>query len=167
MNEVLLGSEVPLGRLDGSVTKEHLDLLEFAASSAAQFCARAAQVMRCEAGNTDLGRLLAEHLPDDLLAKAVAGNTVAAAHRTEHLPIGDSGGCRPSVNRDFHPVRHRSRADSTVLADEVDNAPAAIPLLDVRERERCHFRSAQSAAEQHSEYGAVAQAAQRRNVGRV
>ena len=48
-----------------------------------------------------------------------------------------------------------------MLADEIDDAPAAIALLDVRERERRHFRSSESAAEKNGEDGAIAQAPHR------
>jgi hypothetical protein len=36
-----------------------------------------------------------------------------------------------------------------VLADEINNAPATVALLDVRERKRRHFRSPQSATEKN------------------
>ena len=42
-----------------------------------------------------------------------------------------------------------------VLANEVDDAPATIALLDMCERERRHLGAMQFAAEEHSKNGAV------------
>jgi hypothetical protein len=38
-------------------------------------------------------------------------------------------------------------ADAAVLADEIDDAPPSIALLNVDERQRRHFRSPESAAD--------------------
>lgn len=54
-----------------------------------------------------------------------------------------------------------------MFADQVHDAPAAIALLNMRERERRHFRSAQAAAQQHGNDGTIAETAQRRHIGRV
>ena len=51
-----------------------------------------------------------------------------------------------------------------MLADEVDDAPAAIALLDVRERERRDFRGPEAATEKNGKDRAVAQPAQSRYV---
>jgi len=45
-----------------------------------------------------------------------------------------------------------------VFADEVDDTPAAIPLLDMRERERRDLRSVVPAPKKNCKDGAVAQA---------
>ena len=74
MNQILLRAQISLGSLNGGVAQQHLDLLQFPAGSAAQLRAGTAQVMRRDTGNANLGRVPPEHLPDDLLAQAVAGN---------------------------------------------------------------------------------------------
>jgi hypothetical protein len=38
-----------------------------------------------------------------------------------------------------------------VLADEIHDAPPAIPLLDVPERQGCDFGAPQSASQEHGE----------------
>jgi uncharacterized DUF497 family protein len=45
----LLAPEVALGRLDGNVAQEKLDLLEFATCKVADSSARATEIMRCDA----------------------------------------------------------------------------------------------------------------------
>jgi len=44
-----------------------------------------------------------------------------------------------------------------VLADKIDDAPAAIPLLEVRERKCRDFRPPESTTEKNGENCAVAQ----------
>ena len=54
-----------------------------------------------------------------------------------------------------------------MLSDQIDDAPAAVALLDVGERERRHFGSPKSAAEQDGQDGAIAKPAKVRDVGRA
>jgi hypothetical protein len=50
MDQVLLGSQVPFGRLDRRVAEQHLDLLEFPTGGAAHLRAAAPQVPKRDAG---------------------------------------------------------------------------------------------------------------------
>jgi hypothetical protein len=54
-----------------------------------------------------------------------------------------------------------------VFADQIDDAPPPVALLDVWEGLRGHFRPAETAPEKHGENGATAQADHRRYVGRT
>jgi hypothetical protein len=54
-----------------------------------------------------------------------------------------------------------------VFPPEIDDAPATVALLQMLERQRRHFRSSESAAEKHREYGAIPQAPNRCDIGRV
>jgi hypothetical protein len=54
-----------------------------------------------------------------------------------------------------------------VLSNEVDDTPATIPLLHVRERERRDLRPAQAATEKYSQDGAVAKSSRRCDIRRV
>jgi hypothetical protein len=93
----------------------------------------------CNAWNADLGRVTPQHLPDDLFAQALASNGSAAIHRAEYVRGGDSGGGRPRVDRHLHPSRHRRGADPPVFPHEINDAPAAVSLLHVRERKGCYL----------------------------
>jgi len=44
-----------------------------------------------EAGDADFDRVLAEHLPDNLLAQAFARDAVAAKHGPEDMSFGSLG----------------------------------------------------------------------------
>jgi hypothetical protein len=54
-----------------------------------------------------------------------------------------------------------------VLADQVDDHPATIALLDVRHGERGDLGAAPATAEQHRQDGAIPHAFARADVGRV
>ena len=83
------------------MSQQELDLLKFAACRAAQLGAGAAQVVGRKAGNADLGRVVSEHLPDDLFAQVLAGNAASSAHRPEDVANRDAGG----RSRPGNPVR--------------------------------------------------------------
>ena len=54
-----------------------------------------------------------------------------------------------------------------MFADQIDDAPPAVALLKMRERERGHFGSPQPAAQEHGQDGAVAQSPDGRNIRRA
>ena len=102
-----------------------------------------------DAGDTSIGGIPLQHLPDDLFGHDLALYLVASIHGAEYAAIRQPARGSPGVYCDFHPGRHRHGTDAVVLADKVDNAPAPVALLDVCKRERRHFRSPQSAAEEN------------------
>ena len=73
----------------------------------------------------------------------------------------------PRIDRHLDPSRHRRRADPAVLPDEVHDAPPTIPLLEVYKRERSHFGSPQTTAQEHGQDGAIAQSAEGRDIRRA
>ena len=89
--------------------------------------------MRSYSSEPNVSGITSKHLPYDLFAKTIVGHAVTTQDGTKHVAVGNSGRCRPNVDRDLHPCRHRCRADAPMLADEIDNAPASIALLQVRQ----------------------------------
>jgi hypothetical protein len=83
------------------------------------------------------------------------------------VAVSDASSRSPGINGDFHPHRNWRSSNATVLADEIDNAPASITLLDVPESKRRDFGSSQPAPKKNSEDGAIAQTANRRDVRRA
>ena len=116
------------------MAEQQLDLLKLASGGSAELCARPATIMRRDAGDASLGCIPLEHLPDDFFGHGLALYLVASIHRAEYAALAQTGCGSPGVDRDFHPSRHRNGAHAAVLADEVNDTPAAIALLDVRER---------------------------------
>ena len=93
------------------------------------------------------GRVLAEHLTDDLFAETVAGDAVARiTGRNTWPPSIPVGVVQASIAIFTHAgigaVRTRA-----VLYNQVHNAPASFTLLNVRERERRHLGSPEPAPE--------------------
>src|ERR1022692_3218815 len=81
---------------------------------------------------------------------------VASVDGPEHVAVYHAGWSGPGIDGHLDPNRHRHRADAPVLPVQIHDAPAAIPLLHMRHRERRHFRPAQGAAQEHGDDGPVA-----------
>src|SRR5262249_14144432 len=96
-------------------------------------------------------------LPDDLLSQSLTADAVTPTHGPEYLITRDPSRRIPRVDCHLYPGWHRGCADASVFSYQIDNAPATIPLLQMRERQRRRFRAPQSAAEQNSENRAIAQ----------
>ena len=65
--------------------------------------------------------------------------SAAGIQRAQNSPFDDARCLRPQIDGLFHPGGHRHRPDAAVLAMEVDQHPAAIPLLDVFQGEIRRF----------------------------
>jgi len=96
-----------------------------------------------------------KHLPNDLFAQAFTTDGACTVYGAEYAIGGNFSRRCPGIYRDFHPG-WPWRANASVLADQIGNAPAVVALLDVRERERRNFGSPQAAAEEDGENGAIA-----------
>jgi hypothetical protein len=68
---------------------------------------------------------------NNLLAQRVAAHFVGAVHRAEDPTIDNARLRRPRIDRHPDPRRHRDSPHASVLANEVHNAPTAIPLLNM------------------------------------
>src|SRR5579862_192727 len=98
-----------------------------------------------DAGNADVRRVLLKHLPHHFLAQVIAGQSVSAVHGAEYVALSYAGGGRPGIDCDLHPRRHRCGTDAAMFTDEIDDAPAAVPLLDMGERDRRYLRASEAA----------------------
>src|SRR5438552_11194472 len=112
MNEVLPGTEVPLGRQDRSVTQEQLDLLKLSACRPAKLRAGSSQIMRRDARNANFCCVLLKHLPNDLLTQALARQSATAVHGPEYMGIRNTRSGGPGIDGYFHPGRHRCGTDA-------------------------------------------------------
>src|SRR5258706_13590130 len=98
-----------------------------------------------------------EHLPYDFLSQTFAGYEVGAINRAKYITIHYVCSRGPGVDSHLHPARYWGSANAAVLPLEIHDAPAAVPLLDMLERECCHLRPPEAAAEEDGEDGAIAQ----------
>ena len=58
-------------------------------------------------------------------------NLIAAIQWSKREPVCNDGGRSPGINCVLRPRRHRDSADTAVLPDQIDDAPAAVSHLDV------------------------------------
>jgi hypothetical protein len=105
--------------------------------------------MRRNAGEASIGRILLDHLPDDLFGHGLALYPVASIHRAEYAAVGQAGRGGPGVDRHLDPRRHWNGAHAAVLANEIDDASAPIALLDVCERERRYLGTPEPASKEN------------------
>ena len=68
------------------MAKKELDLLQFAAGSAAEASATSTEIVRCEFGNASLGSELLDDISDKLFCNSIAPRSTGAAHTPEKLP---------------------------------------------------------------------------------
>src|ERR1700685_2309936 len=108
-----------------------------------------------------------DKLPDDLFAQGFPCDPVSPIYRTEDVAFRHASWSCPRIDGHLNPGRHRRSADPTVLADEIDDAPAAIALLQVRERERGHLGAPQAAAEKNGENSSVPPSPEPRDIRRA
>src|ERR1039458_7410399 len=135
VNQILLRTQVPLGRLNRRVTQEQLDLLKLTAGSAAHLRAASTEVMGGDSGNTCDRRVRLKQLPDGLFRYSFTLYLVPAHYRAQHVALGQRRHIRPGVDGALHPRWHRDRPHPAVLPDEVHDAPPTVPLLDVPNRQ--------------------------------
>ena len=147
--------------------EQKLYLLQLSASSPAQLRAAPPQVVGSDARNTGRGRILLEELPNDLLAHAGNLNPISSVHPAQDRSFGETGRGSPGINGALDPRRHRNRAHAPVLSNEIDDAPAIVPLLDMPKCQGSDLGPPQAAAKQNRQHRAVAQALLRGRVGRI
>jgi transposase len=66
-------------------------------------------IMRRDAGDAGIGRMLLGHLPDDLLRHGLALYLVASIHRAEYAAVGQTGRQGPGVDATYSTVEVVSR----------------------------------------------------------
>ncbi len=69
--QILLASDVSLGRLNRGMPEQELDLLQFAAGDVAQSRAGPPEVVGCQRRDSSPGRTSLDDVPDDILGDTV------------------------------------------------------------------------------------------------
>ena len=135
--------------------KEELNLIQLAASFTTQPCARATKIVGCQfVDSCSLGAIL-DDMPHDPLRYGCSPRLARPANTSEHASPAYSGGLAPGVNGRLDPVGNRYCADVSAFADQVDDGPVILPLLNVRELQFCGLSTAQPAAQQNPKQGAI------------
>ena len=162
--EVLADAEVAFGGEDGGVAQGELDLLESGLAFVGEFRKGAPQVV---GGDLDSDPLAVFHhrLEHRLRPHRVVADAAALVDGPQHAAPGGAGGLYPFIERRFGPGGHRNSADAAVLANQIDDHPTPLALLDIGEVELGEFPAPQAATEQQTKQHTVAFTLQRRAVG--
>ena len=162
--EVLSEAQVALGGLDGGVAERELDLLERRPARVGELGEGAPQVVRRDP-DADAVTVGGDRLEDRLRPQRTGPDAAGLRDAAQHRSGVDAGGRGPAIEGGLGPGRHRDGADAAVLADEIDDRPAALSLSDRAEVEPRELTAAQTTAHKHPQQHAVAQAFRGRRVG--
>ena len=87
-------TEVTLCGLHGDMAKEELNLLQLAASGAAEPSATSTEIVRRKFANADPGSELLDDMPDELFSYSFFPNATGATHMAEKpAPVYSGGPC--------------------------------------------------------------------------
>lgn len=107
------------------------------------------------------------HPAERLAGMRALGYQLRGHERIRRLAIIQKAITSHTCCRHFAYSDIRRSSNTTVLLNEIDDAPAAVALLDVCEGERRDFGSSQPATQKNCADCAIAQSANRRDVGRA
>src|SRR5262249_28303871 len=154
--QVLLASDVPFGSLDGCVSQKELNLLQFAARCVAQSREGSPEVVGGQRRDSGTGRTGLHDIPDYVLGDTVAPHRSVLPDRAEQCTIDDRSTFGPAVDRGLYPSRYGYCSHMTGFADQVDDRPVILALLNVANLQRNNLRSTQPTAKEEGDDGAIA-----------
>jgi hypothetical protein len=125
-----------------------LNLLQFAASGAAEPSATSTEIVRCEFGNANPAGELLDDVPDELFRYSFSPSSTSTTHMPEKLTRVDSGGLCPFVQQAMYPMRHRNGSNVTSLSAQVHDRPMPFALLQVAEGQISELMATESTGQQ-------------------
>jgi hypothetical protein len=130
-SEVLSASDVPFGRLHRRVTKEELNLFEFASSLMAEAGASATKIVGCQMVNADSFGVSLHGIPDYVGWHSFVLPSPMLRNSSEHLAFSHSCVVDPDIHETFTPRRDGDRSQSSALPNHIDDHPVAFPQLQL------------------------------------
>jgi hypothetical protein len=131
VTQVLLAAKISFRGLNGGVTKQELNLLDFAAVRVAEFRAGSAQIVWSDVLKPSFLAAPLDHVPHHILRDAITPEFVGASDSAEDSSLGDSR-CRcPLVECCLHPDRNWHSADVSAFPDQIHDGPMTLPHLHV------------------------------------
>lgn len=152
IRKVLAHAEIFFRGQDGIVPQRELDLFEWHAPLMGELGESATGIMRRES-QAELARALGDNQVHALGGKPAAGQAVCLVDRAKQPSFRDTRSFGPAVERRFGPGGDGDGADALALADQIDDRPAALPLLDVPEIESGELLAAQPRSKQQAQNG--------------
>jgi hypothetical protein len=104
-------------------------------------------------------------LEDGLRGHTIARDALALVDRAQQPAAGDGHGTYPGIDRQLGPGRHRHGPHALAFANQVDQHPARVTLLDIGELKPGHLFAPQATAEKPAQQRAIALAFMRARSG--
>jgi hypothetical protein len=164
VGEILPNAQVPLRRHHGRVAQTQLNLLESGFAPMRQSGKCSSKVMRSEAGYANRPTGTADDLKNAPSGEAVTCDPLTLIELAKDKSALDSGHPGPCVDGLLSPLGHGHAAHSSAFADQIDNHPSAITLLNVPNGEVHGFTATQATTDEHGQQRTIARSFQR---GRV
>lgn len=142
------------------MTKQELDLFEFAAGHVTEPGARAAQIVGRDLLDADVPREILDHVPDHPFRQTLSPDDTVFTDGPQQPPRRCTRRLGPLVNSRFHPLRNRYRSNVPTFSNEVDERPVVFPALEMLHLKMNRFGPTQIAAQEDSENRTVSLAAQ-------
>ena len=153
--ESLFARPIFLRRLNRDMSKQELNLLQFASGAVTKPSARTPQIMRRKFGDSQSFCVLLHNMPYHLRGHFVPPDHPGATDSTEDFALRHAGRCEPFIYHLLNPVRNRHGSDVTALSNQIDNRPVLFATLEVSEGQFGQLCSPQSATEQNGQYRPV------------
>jgi hypothetical protein len=129
-SQFLLTAEVMLGRLDGHMPEQELDLIELTASQMTEAGTCAPQIVRCQLIDSGCLSRFLDNFPEHFRRHAVAPNLPGLADCPKQAAFFDSTCLRPAIDRLLHPEWDWHCSNMPSLAVKVGNHPMLFPELN-------------------------------------
>src|SRR5262249_27898296 len=91
-----------------------------------------------------------DNMPDNLLSHPFAPYGPRTAHTSEHFPTRDSGGRKPIIKKQLHPIRNWNCPNVATFSDKIHDGPTILASLKMVETEIGQFSPSETTAEQDS-----------------
>lgn len=99
--------------------------------------------------------VFASDLPDHLFGGPFSPYGSVLCHATKQRPGFNLSGGGPAIDDGLHPVRNWHGSNMAAFAEQIDDSPVVIPVLDMFQGELSGFRAPQPAPEQERENGTI------------
>ena len=127
----LFAAEIFLSRLNRNVSKQKLDLLEFASSDMAKTRTRAAEIMWRQLTQPELCGVVFNNVPDHSVGHEIAPGLASSTNTSKKPPATYAGCTGPLLNRPRHPIRNRHGSNVPTFSGQVDYGPVILSPLNV------------------------------------
>jgi hypothetical protein len=141
----------------------NLDLLNSRPALVGEFPVRSSQIVRSEF-DSQLRGVLHHHAVNRGGGHPCPDKPAAFVDSSQDWPFFNGHDLEPGIHRLLGPVRDRHRPQPAALADQIDQTPAAVPLLNLFAQERRQFFAPDAGADKEHQQGMIAFAFERAGV---